>query len=84
MIALHLTAFFINAMACHLELAATRPPAESLTEFYLWLSAGGAVGGLLNALVAPLVFVNPFEYPLAALSACLLLPRAVAAGAAVH
>ncbi len=82
MIVLHLTAFFIIAMACHLELAATRPPAESLTEFYLWLSAGGAVGGLFNALIAPLIFVNPFEYPLAALSACLLLPQAAASGAA--
>ncbi|MEQ1907708.1 MAG: fused MFS/spermidine synthase [Vicinamibacterales bacterium] len=84
MIGLHLTAFFLIAMACHLELASSRPPAESLTEFYLWLSAGGAVGGLFNALVAPLIFVNPFEYPLAALSACLLLPHAVGDGAAVR
>jgi hypothetical protein len=75
MIALHLVAFFVVAMECHLSLAASRPPAESLTEFYLWLSAGGALGGLFNALVAPLIFVNPFEYPLAALSACLLLPQ---------
>jgi hypothetical protein len=73
-IVLHLTAFFIIALACHLELAESRPPSESLTEFYLWLSAGGAAGGLFNTLVAPLLFVNPFEYPLAALSACLLLP----------
>jgi hypothetical protein len=77
MIVLHLSAFFVVALACHMELAASRPPAESLTEFYLWLSAGGAVGGMFNALVAPLVFVNPFEYPLAALSACLLLPNAL-------
>jgi hypothetical protein len=73
-IVLHLTAFFVIALACHLELAESRPPSESLTEFYLWLSAGGAAGGLFNTLVAPLLFVNPFEYPLAALSACLLLP----------
>jgi hypothetical protein len=73
-IVLHLTAFFVIALACHLELAESRPPSESLTDFYLWLSAGGAAGGLFNTLVAPLLFVNPFEYPLAALSACLLLP----------
>ncbi|MFN7985767.1 MAG: fused MFS/spermidine synthase, partial [Vicinamibacterales bacterium] len=78
MIALHLIAFFVIALACHTELAASRPPAESLTEFYLWLSAGGAVGGLFNALVAPLIFVNPYEYPLAALSGCLMLPMAAA------
>ena len=73
----HLACFFVVALACHTALAASRPPAESLTEFYLWLSAGGAIGGLFNALVAPLIFVNPFEYPLAALSACLLLPNAL-------
>jgi len=78
--ALHLASFFVIALACHTALAGSRPPAESLTEFYLWLSAGGAVGGLLNALVAPLLFVNPFEYPLAALSACLLLPNALSGG----
>lgn len=75
MIALHLSCFAIIALACHAELARQRPDTTRLTEFYLWLSAGGAIGGLLNALVAPLVFVNPFEYPLAALSACLLFPR---------
>lgn len=79
MIVLHLTAFFIVALACHMELAASRPPAESLTEFYLWLSGGGAIGGMFNALLAPLIFLNPFEYPLAALSACLLLPNALQA-----
>lgn len=76
-IVLHLGAFFIVALACHMELSAARPPAEGLTEYYLWLSAGGAVGGLFNALVAPLVFVTPFEYPLAAISSVLLLPGAV-------
>jgi hypothetical protein len=81
MIVLHLLAFFVIALACHLELAASRPPAEELTEFYLWLSGGGAIGGFFNALLAPLLFVNPFEYPLAALSACLLLPNALAPAA---
>src|SRR5207248_611367 len=83
-IALHLSAFFVIALACHLELAASRPASESLTEFYLWLSAGGAVGGIFNTLVAPLLFVNPFEYPLAALSACLLLPDANGASGAAE
>jgi hypothetical protein len=84
MIALHLTAFFVLALACHMELAASRPPAESLTEFYLWLSAGGALGGLFNALVAPLIFLTPFEYPLAALSTCLMLPKRSEAHAAAR
>ena len=79
LIALHLSCFFVIALTCHTALADSRPPAESLTEFYLWMSAGGAAGGIFNALVAPLLFVNPFEYPLAALSACLILPNALEA-----
>jgi len=77
LIVMHLACFFIITLACHTALAASRPPTESLTEFYLWLSAGGALGGLFNTLIAPLIFVNAFEYPLAALSACLLLPNAM-------
>jgi hypothetical protein len=75
-IVLHLAAFFVVALACHTELSGARPPTEGLTEYYLWLSAGGAIGGLFNALVAPLIFVNPFEYPLGAISSVLLLPGA--------
>lgn len=74
MIALHLICFFIIALACHGELAATRPEVSRLTEFYVWISAGGALGGLFNTIVAPLIFTNTLEYPLAAISACLLLP----------
>ncbi len=52
-------------MVCHGELAAMRPPAERLTAFYLSLSAGGAIGGLLAAVVAPLAFVDHLEFPVA-------------------
>ena len=53
---LHLATFFVTAMVCHGQLAADRPPPGQLTEFYLWMSLGGVVGGLLTALVAPLGF----------------------------
>jgi hypothetical protein len=50
-----------------------------LTEFYLWISVGGVVGGAFTALVAPVVFTNVLEYPLV-LSLLPLLPaRAPAA-----
>jgi uncharacterized membrane protein YhaH (DUF805 family)/spermidine synthase len=73
--ALHLAAFFLTALVCHGAMAADRPASEHLTEFYLWMSAGGVVGGLLCALVAPLVFNTVMEYPLMLVAACLLGPR---------
>ncbi len=63
--ALHLAFFFGATLACHGRLAALRPAETRLTEFYLWLSAGGALGGLLTSLAAPLLFSGVAEYPLA-------------------
>lgn len=62
---LHLLLYFIAAMVCHGSLAADRPGARHLTEFYLLMSIGGAVGGMLTALVAPLLFTSVVEYPIA-------------------
>jgi spermidine synthase len=69
---INLLFFFTAALACHGRLAADRPAPAQLTEFYLWLSIGGALGGIFNALVAPLVFREVLEYPLAILLACAL------------
>jgi hypothetical protein len=74
-IILHFAGLFVVAMFCHGELANDRPPARHLTEFYLWMSAGGVLGGMFNALLAPLVFPTVLEYPLTLLLACLLMPR---------
>lgn len=70
---LNLVAFFIATMVCHGELAADRPHARHLTEFYLWMSFGGALGGMLTALVAPVVFSSVLEYPIALVLLYLLL-----------
>jgi len=50
---------------------------EQLTEFYLWLAVGGALGGLFNALLAPVIFREVIEYPLLIVvaSALYLAPR---------
>jgi hypothetical protein len=65
--------FFGVALACHATLVATRPDAQGLTQFYLLMSFGGAVGGAMVALLAPLLFNWIFEYPiLIAVSALLL------------
>jgi hypothetical protein len=72
---LHLAGFFVVAMVCHGELARDRPAARSLTEFYLLISLGGALGGVFNAIVAPLVFDGLWEYPLVIVLAALCLPK---------
>lgn len=74
MIAVNLVYFFIAALTCHQQLAEDRPSTVHLTQFYFWLSLGGVLGGVFNALLAPLVFKSVAEYPLVVVAACLLLP----------
>lgn len=71
---LHLGLFFLTALVCHGELAARRPAAQHLTEFYLWMALGGVLGGAFNALLAPHIFPEIYEYPLMIAVACLLRP----------
>ena len=73
---LHLVVFFVIALMCHGELVRQRPEVESLTEFYLFLSLGGVMGGAFNALCAPVLFNTVFEYPLSLALAAALLPSA--------
>ncbi|MCX7885891.1 MAG: fused MFS/spermidine synthase [Verrucomicrobiae bacterium] len=68
----NLLALFVGAMVCHGRLAAERPRVERLTEFYLWVSLGGACGGVFNGLVAPLVFDGVVEYPVSISLVCVL------------
>src|SRR5262249_19543437 len=71
---LHLAAFFVIALVCHGELARTRPSAAFRPEFFLLMSLGGVLGGLFNALVAPVAFDRGLESPIVLALACLLLP----------
>ena len=52
---------FICGMVCHGELCRLKPDPRYLTKFYLMIAAGGALGGLFVALVAPLVFTDYYE-----------------------
>jgi hypothetical protein len=80
--ALHFGAFFLAALLCHGELAADRPAAGDLTEFYWWIAVGGATGGLFTAVIAPVVFNDFYEYPIAIVAAALLRPALAARGGA--
>jgi hypothetical protein len=72
----HQLCFFVIAMACHGELARTRPAAKYLTGFYVALSFGGMLGGLFAGLLAPFIFSWVAEYPiLLALAALCRPPR---------
>ncbi len=71
---LHLLTLFIAAMVFHGELVRRRPVVEHLTEFYLWMSVGGLLGGVFCSLIAPIVFNSILEYPLVLALGCLLLP----------
>jgi hypothetical protein len=70
----HQLCFFVIAMACHGELARTRPPAQYLTGFYVALSFGGMIGGLFAGLIAPNVFSWVAEYPILVVLAALCRP----------
>ncbi len=73
---LHVAAFAVVAFMCHMRLAKSRPLADGrqLAEFYLMIALGGALGGLLNAFAAPVLFTQQIEYPLMMLASCLLHP----------
>jgi SAM-dependent methyltransferase len=55
---------FTCCMVCHGELTRLKPHPKYLTHFYLAISAGGALGGIFVALVAPRIFVGVYELPL--------------------
>ncbi len=71
-----LLTLFAVALVCHGEIARSRPPAQHLTGFYLWISVGGVLGGAFNALLAPLIFNSLVEFPLVLVLAALLIPPA--------
>ena len=64
-VGMYLSGLFVGCLFCHGELYRARPAARHLTAFYLTISAGGAIGGLLVAVVAPLAFHAYYELGLA-------------------
>jgi len=72
---LHLAVLAAASLLCHQRLADRRPATSHLTEFYLLISLGGVLGGAFSALVAPVLFNDIAEYPIAmALAALLRIP----------
>jgi hypothetical protein len=74
LIALHLLLLFVCALLCHGELARRRPAPRHLTAFYMWISAGGMIGGIATGLIAPHAFRWVAEYPILIVLALLCRP----------
>ena len=60
-ICVHLTLFFLLCMVCHGETVRRKPVASRLTSFYLTVAAGGALGGVLVAVVCPWLWSSSLE-----------------------
>ena len=73
-IGLSLICYFIIALYCHGRLVEARPSAANLTEFYIWMSFGGVLGGVFNALIAPAIFPNVYEYLIVLIMAQFAVP----------
>jgi spermidine synthase len=71
--------FFFSTLVAHKELYDQRPDSRNLTEFYLWMSFGGVLGGIFAALVAPQLFNSIFEFPLLLVAGLLCRPGVAAA-----
>lgn len=67
-------AFLLAAIVCHRELYLARPDASRLTEFYICMSAGGVIGGIFSAMIAPQMFASVVEFKLLLLLALLARP----------
>jgi SAM-dependent methyltransferase len=66
---------FVLSVALHGRLYASRPDARHLTLFYLVVAAGGALGGVFAALIAPAIFDWVYEHPILLVGAAFLLPQ---------
>jgi hypothetical protein len=64
---------FAVCMVCHGELYKLRPRTQDLTSYYLMVSAGGVVGGVFSAVLAPQIFRGYWEARLAVWSCLVLL-----------
>jgi len=73
-IATHIGIFFALTLVCHGELARRRPAPQHLTAFYMWMSAGGMIGGIASGLIAPYTFNWIAEYPILIALAVLCRP----------
>ncbi|MEI6538281.1 MAG: hypothetical protein WCO86_01960 [Planctomycetota bacterium] len=71
-VAIYATILFACCMTCHGELVSCKPHARYLTLFYVLISAGGALGGVFVAIVAPYMFHGYWEYHIGLVACCVV------------
>ncbi|MCC9606789.1 fused MFS/spermidine synthase [Blastopirellula sp. JC732] len=71
-IGVYFASLFFACFACHGELVRLKPEPARLTEFYLTISAGGALGGVLVSLICPMALTDYFESPIFILGSFLI------------
>ena len=76
-IPLLLMVYFLISLYCHAILVEARPDASGLTEFYILMSVGGVLGGIFNALIAPVIFNAIYEFLLVLTLVLFLRPTGV-------
>ena len=76
---LHTPLFVVTTLVAHKQLYDARPHSAHLTQFYLWMSFGGVLGGVFAAIVAPQVFSSIYEYPLLLLAGFACRPDVLSA-----
>lgn len=69
-VAIYATILFACCMTCHGELVSCKPHPRYLTLFYVLISAGGALGGVFVAIVAPYTFHGYWEYHIGLVACC--------------
>ncbi|HZW09313.1 MAG TPA: fused MFS/spermidine synthase [Phycisphaerales bacterium] len=74
-VVLHLCVLGVAGALCNGRLHASRPEVAGLTDFYVCIALGGALGGVFNSLLAPAIFNDLYEYPLVIGLAALALPE---------
>jgi hypothetical protein len=74
LVGLHALVLLLVAVLFHGELYERRPSASRLTSFYLWMSLGGFLGGMVVTFGAPYAFSGNWEYPILLL---LILARTI-------
>ena len=64
---------FYISLYCHARLVEARPNVSKLTVFYIVMSVGGVLGGIFNALVAPIAFDGVYEYAIVLFASAFIL-----------